>query len=95
MAAFLALMCANLALLFANRRLGASWRGVLGSDNPSLWWSVIGAGVLLGALMYWQAAAGFFGVAMIDAAQVTVALGAGVALLVVLQLIKRFRPVRK
>lgn len=89
MSAFLALMSANLALLLANRRAGASWRDVLGSDNRLMWWGVMGTGVVLSVLMYWRAAGAFFGVARIGAGQVVVAVSAGVGLLVLLQLIKR------
>ena len=42
-------MAGNIALVFSNRSLNASWQGAWSRENPVLWWIVLGgsAGLLL------------------------------------------------
>ncbi|MGA7750940.1 MAG: cation-translocating P-type ATPase, partial [Gallionella sp.] len=39
---FTAMVAGNIALLFSNRSLNASWQGALSRENPVLWWIVLG-----------------------------------------------------
>jgi Ca2+-transporting ATPase len=91
LSAFLALISVNLALLFANRRRAVSLRSVLGRDNPSLWWGLAVTAAVLTVVIAWPVARGFFGIAVAGAGEVAVSLGAGLVLLALLQLGKRWR----
>ena len=39
---FVAMVAGNIALVFSNRSLNASWQGVWSRDNPVLWWILLG-----------------------------------------------------
>jgi Ca2+-transporting ATPase len=39
---FVAMVTGNIALVFSNRSLGASWQGAWSRKNPALWWIVLG-----------------------------------------------------
>ena len=39
---FIAMVAGNIALVFSNRSLGASWQGAWSGENPVLWWIVLG-----------------------------------------------------
>ena len=39
---FVAMVAANIALVFSNRSLNASWQGAWSRENPALWWIVLG-----------------------------------------------------
>jgi len=38
---FVAMVAGNIALVFSNRSLGASWEGAWSRQNPVLWWIVL------------------------------------------------------
>jgi Ca2+-transporting ATPase len=39
---FVAMVAGNIALVFSNRSLNASWQGAWSRENPVLWWIVLG-----------------------------------------------------
>jgi Ca2+-transporting ATPase len=39
---FTAMVAGNIALVFSNRSLNASWQGAWSRENPVLWWIVLG-----------------------------------------------------
>jgi Ca2+-transporting ATPase len=39
---FVAMVAGNIALVFSNRSLDASWQGAWSRNNPVLWWIVLG-----------------------------------------------------
>jgi len=39
---FTAMVAGNIALVFSNRSLNASWQGAWSRQNPALWWIVLG-----------------------------------------------------
>jgi Ca2+-transporting ATPase len=87
-ASFIALVGANIALVFVNRTFGASLRAALGRPNPSLWWGLSVTAVLLGVVLLWPAARDFFGLAVLPMQMLALSAGVGVVLLASLQLIK-------
>jgi Ca2+-transporting ATPase len=87
-ASFIALVGANIALVFVNRTFGASLRAALGRPNPSLWWGLGLATTLLGLILVWPGAREFFGLAVLPVPTLMVSVGVGAALLASLQLIK-------
>jgi Ca2+-transporting ATPase len=86
--AFLALVSANVALLLANRGFGATVGSVLKRTTPSLWWSLGGTAALIVLLMTVRPVRNFFGIAPPGGAQLAIGIGAGIALLLTLQLAK-------
>jgi Ca2+-transporting ATPase len=90
-AAFLALVCTNVALLLANRQFGASPGAVLGHANPALWMSLGGTTALITLLVTLPWARQFFGIAPPGIEEAATAVGGGILLLVVLQLVKPLR----
>jgi Ca2+-transporting ATPase len=90
LAAFLALIGANMALLFANRSFGSSLRAALGRANPSLWWGLGATATLLSVMMAWPLAREFFRIAPPDARELLLSLSVGVVLLASLQAIKLY-----
>jgi Ca2+-transporting ATPase len=90
-AAFLALVSTNVALLLANRQFGASVGAVLGHTNPALWMSLGGTTALILLLVTLPWARQFFGIAPPGIEEAATAVGAGLLLLVVLQLAKLMR----
>jgi Ca2+-transporting ATPase len=88
LAAFVALIGANVALLLANRGFGASLRAVVARADPTLWWALAATAAIPTVLIAWPLARRFFGIGAPDARELALSLGAGVVLLVVLQLVK-------
>jgi P-type Ca2+ transporter type 2C len=88
--AFLTLVGVNVALVFVNRTFASSLRAALGRSNPVLWWGLaLVVGVLAG-IVAWPGARAFFGMTVLPAAYVGVAIGAAIGLLAVLEVAKLF-----
>jgi magnesium-transporting ATPase (P-type) len=85
---FLALICANYALIFANRSFSASPLAGLARPNPSLWISVGSAAVALTAIFCLPAVRTFLDLGPLQGHQVLLCLAAGAALLGALELVK-------
>jgi P-type Ca2+ transporter type 2C len=85
---FLTLICANYALIFANRSFSASPLAAISRPNPSLWISVGSAGVALGAIFSLPAVHLFLHLAPVRASQVLICVGAALVLLAFLEVVK-------
>ena len=48
---FAAMVAGNIALVFSNRSLDASWQGAWSRQNPALWWIVLGGGAGLALVL--------------------------------------------
>jgi P-type Ca2+ transporter type 2C len=85
---FLALVCANYALIFANRSFSASPLAGFARPNPSLWVSLTAAAGALAAIFLIPALAGFLHLGPLRAGQVLLCIAAAVALLGALEGVK-------
>ena len=85
---FLTLVCANYALIFANRSFSASPLDGLARPNPSLWISVAAAAGALVAMFLVPAVRGFLHLGPLLAHQVLLCIAAAVALLGALEAVK-------
>jgi P-type Ca2+ transporter type 2C len=85
---FLTLVCANYALIFANRSFSASPLAGLARPNPSLWISVTAAAAGLSAIFLIPALASFLHLGPLRAGQTLLCMGAAMALLGALEGVK-------
>ncbi|HEY1891185.1 MAG TPA: cation-translocating P-type ATPase [Steroidobacteraceae bacterium] len=85
---FLTLVCANYALIFANRSFSASPLVGLARPNPSLWLSVAAAAGALVAMLRVPVIRGFLHLGSLQAHQVLLCVAAAVALLGALEGVK-------
>ncbi|MFI4885134.1 MAG: HAD-IC family P-type ATPase, partial [Steroidobacterales bacterium] len=85
---FLTLVCANYALIFANRSFSASPLAGFARPNPSLWISVAAAAGALVAIFLVPAIRGFLRLGSLGAGEVLLCLGAASVLLAMLQGVK-------
>ncbi|MGH8317846.1 MAG: cation-translocating P-type ATPase [Steroidobacteraceae bacterium] len=85
---FVTLVCANYALIFANRSFSASPLVGFARPNPSLWISVASAAGALIAIFSLSAVRGFLRLGLLQADQVLLCVAAAVALFCVLELVK-------
>jgi len=85
---FLTLICANYALIFANRSFSASPLTGLTRPNPSLWISLGLAAGALSAIFLIPAVRGFLHLGPLQAGEVLLCIGAAVALLGALEAVK-------
>jgi P-type Ca2+ transporter type 2C len=85
---FLTLVCANYALIFANRSFSASPLAGLARPNPSLWISLTAAAAALSAIFLVPALASFLHLGPVRAGQVLLCMAAAVALLGALEGVK-------
>jgi Ca2+-transporting ATPase len=85
---FLTLVCANYALIFANRSFSASPLEGIARPNPSLWISVAAAAGALGAIFLIPAVRGFLHLGALHGAQILLCVAAAVALLGALEAVK-------
>jgi P-type Ca2+ transporter type 2C len=85
---FLTLVCANYALIFANRSFSASPLAGFARPNPSLWVSVAAAAGALAAIFLFPALAGFLHLGPLAARQALLCVAAAVALLGALEGVK-------
>ena len=87
--AFLALVGANIMLIFVNRTFATSISATFGRPNQMLWWGLGVVAMLLTLIMVLPGVRLFFGLGPLHAGQLSICLGASVALLLVLELAKR------
>jgi Ca2+-transporting ATPase len=85
---FLALICANYALIFANRSFSASPLAAFSRPNPSLWISLGSAAAALTAIFSIRAVRAFLHLGPLQPAQVLLCVAAAVVLLVALEGVK-------
>jgi Ca2+-transporting ATPase len=85
---FLTLVCANYALIFANRSFSASPLAGFARPNPFLWVSLTAAAAALVAIFLIPALAGFLHLGPLRAGQVLLCVAAAVALLGALEGVK-------
>jgi Ca2+-transporting ATPase len=78
---FLTLVCANYALIFANRSFSVSPLAGFTRPNPALWVSLTAAAAALAAVLLIPALAAFLHLGALHALQVLLCIGAAVALL--------------
>jgi Ca2+-transporting ATPase len=86
--AFSAIVFSNLALLYVTRSRRRSALATLREPNAALWWITLGALVALGVAIYLPAAAALFKFAPLGAADLGVALAAGIAGVIGYELLK-------
>ena len=85
---FLSLVCANYALIFANRSFGASPLAGFARPNPSLWISVASAAGAMVAIFLVPSIRRFLHLGPLRSGQVLLCVGAAVVLLCALGLVK-------
>jgi Ca2+-transporting ATPase len=78
----------NLALLYVTRSRRRSALATLREPNAALWWITLGALLALGVTIYLPAAAALFKFAPLGAADLGVALAAGIAGVIGYELLK-------
>jgi Ca2+-transporting ATPase len=88
----LALVGANLVLMFVNRGLDGSTRGILARRNPAYWSVTLAVLLLLGALLAWPPLQAFMGVQRPDGAALAACAAATALLALLLQGLSLFRP---
>ncbi|HET9475307.1 MAG TPA: cation-translocating P-type ATPase, partial [Steroidobacteraceae bacterium] len=88
--AFVALVGANIALIFVNRTFASSIREAFGRPNKTLWWGLGIVGTLLTLIFLLPRVRAFFGLGPLGADQLSICLVASVALLLALELAKRW-----
>jgi Ca2+-transporting ATPase len=86
---FLALVGANIALIFVNRTFASSLVAAFGRPNPLLWWGLGLAAVVLTLIVVTPPVREFFGLAQPGAAQLALIAMSAAALLAMLELVKR------
>ncbi|HEY8327049.1 MAG TPA: cation-translocating P-type ATPase [Rhodanobacter sp.] len=90
--AFIALVTSNVALILANRSLGADLAGALRAHNRALWGMVLATAGMLAAVIGIPPLRRLFGFAVPEPAAVAAALGVGAAVLILLLIQKRVAP---
>jgi Ca2+-transporting ATPase len=86
--AFVALVAANLGLIFANRSFSASLLTAVTRRNPVLWGSLIVTGLLLGAIITWPPLRDLFRLGPMHLDDLMLCAGAGLVLLLILEMTK-------
>ena len=87
--AFAAIVFGNLAMILMNRSGKRSLVAALAQPNPALWWIVFGTVAALLASIYVPLIAGLFQFEALSAKDLSIAFAAGVAGVIVVDLIKR------
>jgi Ca2+-transporting ATPase len=91
--AFAALVAANLGLVLVNRTHGASIFAAFGRSNAALWWVVGATAAILAGVILVPTARDLFHFGPLHADDIAVALGSGIAVLLLLELAKKlFHP---
>ena len=91
--AFAALVAANLGLVLVNRTHGASVFAAFGRSNPALWSVVVATMAILAGVVMIPQARDLFHFGPLHGDDIAVALGSGIAVLLLLELAKRlFHP---
>ena len=86
--AFFSLILSIVSLIFVNRSFGASVWTALKRPNPALAWVLIGVTGMLSLTLLWSFARGLFHFGPLHLDDLSVALGAGVVVLVLLEIVK-------
>ncbi len=92
---FFSLVTTIVALIFVNRSFGASLVKALRRPNAVLAWCLLAITVLLSLTLLWPMARGLFRFGPLHVDDLAISLGAGVAVLVLLEVIKHFWRGRK
>jgi len=91
--AFATLVAANLGLVLVNRTHGASVLAAFGRSNPALWAVVVMTAAILAVIIVWPPARDLFHFGPLHGDDLAVALGSGIAVLLLLELAKKlFHP---
>ncbi len=85
---FFSLVLAIVGLIFVNRSFSASLATALRRPNPALVWVLLGVTACLGLTLLWPFASGLFRFGPLHLDDLALALGAGAAVLVILELLK-------
>jgi Ca2+-transporting ATPase len=85
---FVSLVFTNLGLIFANRSFSASLIAALRQPNPALWWAIVATAFLMGVVLAWPAATRLFRFGPLHLDDLLICAGAGLATLLVLDLLK-------
>jgi P-type Ca2+ transporter type 2C len=85
---FVSLVATNVGLIFVNRSFSASVAAAVGRWNPALWSVLTAVAALLAIVLYWLPARALFRFGPLHADDLGVCLGAGVAVLLLLELLK-------
>ena len=92
---FFSLVAITVALIFVNRSFGASLLKALRRPNKVLSWCLLAIAVLLSLTLLWPLARELFRFGPLHANDLTIALGAGIAVLVLLQFLNGSLRARK
>ena len=87
---FLSMVMCIISLIFVNRAFSASPRVTFGRKNPALGITVIAVVGILGIVLLWPPARNLFEFNQLPSSQASIALGAGLLLLIVLEILKPF-----
>jgi Ca2+-transporting ATPase len=86
--AFVALVAANVGLIFANRSFSASLLTAVARRNPVLWGSLIATGLLLSVIIAWPPLRDLFRLGPLHFDDLAICVAAGLGLLVALEALK-------
>src|ERR1019366_9548014 len=87
---FTVLVLMNVGLIFVNRSFSSSLSEAVLRPNPTLWVLVVSVLVVLAGALYWQPAQALFHFAPLHPDDISICLAAGIALIGVLEMGKRF-----
>jgi Ca2+-transporting ATPase len=85
---FVALVATNIGLIFVNRSFSASIVAALARANAALWWVLGSVAALLGLVLAWPPGRALFHFGPLHADDLALCLGAGLVILVLLDLLK-------
>ena len=86
--AFFSLIMTIVGLIFVNRSFSASLLTALSRPNPALAWVLVAVTTMLGLTLIWPFASGLFRFGPLHPDDLALTLGAGVVLLVLLEVLK-------
>jgi Ca2+-transporting ATPase len=84
----LSLAAANVALVLVNRTFATTLRSALGLTNPTLWWGTALVAGIMGLVVGWPAARGYFGLDALPPRWLVAIGGVALALFVTLEIAK-------
>ena len=85
---FTSLVVTNIGLIFVNRSFSASVATALRRSNRALWRVLVAVAVFLGLALFWPPARALFRFGPLHADDLSLCLGAGIAILVILNFLK-------
>ena len=92
--ALVSLVAVNLAMIFASRTFSSSVAAAIGRPNAMLTWGLGIVGVLLAVILGWPTVRGFFELGELALEGIALCVGVAIAVLAVLQFLKRLYGVR-